>query len=125
MKQFRRADRLGELILRELSGLLQRPLAEAFPGLVTLTHVKVSDDVRYARVYFSFLGDAAQRVEIAEYLEEAAGRLRSHLGHTLHIRHAPELSFTYDDSVEHGVRMEQLFEEIKRDRERNQPNSDR
>ena len=63
----------------------------------------------------AFLGD-----RIAGYLESHSGRIRSQVGRQMHIRHIPELAFVFDPSVEEGIRIEQLLNEIKSDREKDQ-----
>ena len=119
MRQFKRSDRLAEQILRDVSTLLLHDLAEAVPGLVTFTQVQLSDDLRYARVFFSYLGTDEGRERVVDYFEREGGRIRTLIGNNLRIRHTPEFSFKFDPSVEHGLRIEQLLSEI-----RNEPKSE-
>ena len=116
MKQYRRSDRLQEQILRELATLLDQELHEHFKGLVSFTRVRLSDDLRNATVYYSYLGDMSVKDEIAEYLERETGRIRSLVGKGLRVRHIPEFIFKYDPSIEDGIRMEELFKQIENDR---------
>jgi ribosome-binding factor A len=113
MRQFKRADRLAEQILRDLSRLMENELAELGAGMVTFTHVKLSDDFRYATVYYSVLGKENDRHVIADYLEREKKHIRHILGRNLRLRHIPELTFKYDSSIEEGIRIEQLLNEIK------------
>ncbi|MEW5795455.1 MAG: 30S ribosome-binding factor RbfA [Candidatus Zixiibacteriota bacterium] len=115
MRQFKRSERLSVQMQRDIARLLESELADRVPGMVTFTHVRLSDDLRHARVYYSYLGQASDRAMIEEYLMRERGRLRSLVGRSLRIRHIPELDFKFDPSVETGVRIEQLLEEIKRD----------
>jgi len=115
MRQFKRSQRLGMQIQRDISGLLERELAERVPGLVTFTHVKLSDDLRNARVYYSYLGDPEDRARVDKYLTSERRRIRSQVGQNLHVRHVPEINFKFDPSVEEGMRIEQLLDEIKRE----------
>jgi ribosome-binding factor A len=116
MRQFKRSQRLGVQIQRDISLLLQTELAGQIPGMVTLTHVKLSDDLRYARCFYSYLGRQEDLALVDEFFLRESKHLRSLVGRNLRIRHIPELSFKYDPSVEHGARIEQLLEEINKDR---------
>jgi ribosome-binding factor A len=116
MRQFRRSDRLNELILRDISVLLDRELADIAPGLTTFTAVRLTGDLRYAKVYYSFLGDEQSHQRVEQYLQRQRRRIRSEIGKNLRIRHIPEIVFKYDPTVEEGIRLDQLFNEIKRDR---------
>jgi len=115
MRQFKRSQRLGMQIQRDISVLLESELAERIPGLVTFTHVKLSDDLRNARVYYSYLGKEDDRSRVDEYLMRERKRIRSQVGRNLHVRHIPELDFKFDPSVEEGMRIEKLLDNIKRE----------
>jgi ribosome-binding factor A len=116
VKQFKRSDRLSEQILRDVSVLLEQDLAELGAGLVTFTKVKLSDDLRYATVYYSSVGADDKRLLVKQYLDSESGRIRRDVGRQLSIRHIPEFFFKFDPSIEHSVRIEQLLNEIKNQR---------
>ncbi len=113
MKQYKRSDRLSEQILRDISVLLEQQIGELRAGLVTFTRVKLSDDLKYATVYYSSLGNDSQREIVARYLEAEKKRIRKEVGHGLSMRYIPEFSFKFDPSIENSVRIEQLLNEIK------------
>lgn len=115
MKQYKRSVRIGEQILRELAGTVSENLQERFSGLVTFTRVRVSDDLRYATVYYSYLGKETTRQALDAYFKHEAGRIRKIAGGPLQIRHIPEFRFEFDPSIEEGIRIEQLLNEIKDD----------
>ncbi len=117
MKQYKRSDRLANQILRDISELMASEMRDTFPGMVTFTHVKLSDDLRYAKVYYSYLGNEGGHERVGAYLTNEAGRIRSLVGKNLRLRYIPEFLFKFDESIEHGVRIEQLLNEIKRERE--------
>lgn len=120
MRQYKRSDRLGEQMRRDISQLLERDLAEKFRGMVTFTRVKLSDDLRYAKIYYSYLGDEENRLLVEEYFIQRNKQIRSLVGKNLSIRHIPELTFVFDPSIEEGIRIEQLLNELKReDKEEN------
>ena len=113
MRQFKRSQRLGEQIHRDISQLLEQELGEFGPGMVTFTHVRLSDDLRNARVYYSFLGKGTDRERVEQYLMREKKRIRHLLGKNLRVRHIPEIDFQFDPSTEEGVRIEQLLSEIR------------
>ncbi len=112
MDKQRRNSRLGGQILRDISTLMDGELNEKSPALVTFTQVRLSKDLRHAVVYYSVLGDETARTSIAIYLERERGRIRHLVGKNLRIRHIPEFTFKFDPSVEEGLRIEQLLNEI-------------
>ncbi len=114
MRQYKRSTRVGEQMLRDISTLMQTELSDMTQILVTFTHVRVSDDLRYATVYYSVLGQKEDdRLAIAAYLAKERKRIQHIVGRNLHIRRIPELRFKYDSSIEEGIRIEQLLNEIK------------
>ncbi len=115
MRQFKRSTRLGEQILRDLPAALSRILSERFKGMVTFTKVRLTDDLRYATVYYSFLGESTEKEKVEEYFQRESGRIRKLVGSPLRIKHIPEFSFKFDPSIEAGLRIEQLLNEVKDD----------
>jgi len=113
MRQFKRSTRVGEQILRDISALMQTEVSDQLPGMVTFTHVRVSDDLRYATVYYSVLGKDSDRETVAGYLAHEKKHIQHLIGRNLHIRRIPELTFKYDPSIEEGIRIQQLLDEIK------------
>ena len=117
MKQYKRSVRIGEQILRSLPDAIGGALEERFAGLVTFTRVRLTDDLRYCTVYYSYLGKESVRDSVEQFLHQQAGRVRKKVGGPLRIRHIPEFKFQFDPSVEEGLRIEQLLNEIKNDRQ--------
>ena len=120
MRQFKRSDRLAEQILRTISTVMETELLEWGQGMVTFTRVKMTDKLRSAEVYFSFMGTEESRETLAGYLFAQRGRIRSRVGRHLHIRHIPELTFKFDPSIEESIRLESLFNKIKDERDSDQ-----
>ena len=108
-----RPQRVGDQIRAELGDLLSRHVKDPGIGFVTVTWVKVSPDLQVARVYYTVLGDDRARRNSARALQRATPFLRREIAERLRLRRAPELAFTYDESVERGERIEQLLEEIR------------
>jgi len=104
-----RPQKLGDLIQRELSELLQRELRDPRVGMITLTGVDVSPDLSHAKVFFTIL-DKQKLDDAREGLKRAAGFLRSQLAKRIKLYTTPELRFEYDESVERGDRLSRLID---------------
>ena len=111
----KRADRVSDLIMAELSDIVRKEIRDPVIGPVTLTGVKMSSDLRIARVYFVRLGSDLNSGQAEEHLQKAAGFLKRELGKRINLRYMPELIFEYDKSFEYGSRIEKLLAEIRRD----------
>ena len=123
-KAFPRSQRIAQQIQQKLSELIRRELRDPRLGMVTLTEVRVSKDLSYAKVFFSVLG--AQPQQAQEILEAAAPMLRGPLGRALGIRHSPELRFVQDELIESGARLSALINQaVKEDTERHVDDEDK
>ena len=109
-----RAKRLGEQIQRELTDLLRRDVKDERVGNVTITAVNVSGDLRTARVYYLVFGKEGADPKVQQGLTSAAGFLRNALSKALMIRYTPTLTFELDTTIEHGVRLTQLIDSLKK-----------
>jgi len=110
----RRSDRVAEAIREEVATFLQEGVKDPrVVGLVTVTGVDVTRDLRSARIYVSILGSDDERRATFEGLESVAGHLRSRLGRSLRLRVAPELQFREDQSVSRAARIESLLAQVR------------
>ncbi|HHV64409.1 MAG TPA: 30S ribosome-binding factor RbfA [Peptococcaceae bacterium] len=107
-----RASRLAETIKIEVSKIIRENLKDPRLGFVTVTAVEVSDDLRYAKIYVSILGKEEDIRNSMEVLTGATGYFRSELGKILRLRYTPEISFKYDQSIEHGAHISKLLREV-------------
>jgi ribosome-binding factor A len=107
-----RAQKLGDLIQRELSELLQRELRDPRVGMVTITSVDVSPDFSHAKVFYTTL-NPEHVPEAGKGLQRAAGFLRSQLAKRIKLYTTPELRFEYDESVERGDRLSRLIDSTR------------
>jgi ribosome-binding factor A len=107
----RRTDRVGEAIHVLVADLLLREIKDPRIGLVTITGVRVSPDLRHARVFFSCLGDDEQRVRSLRGLRSAAGFIRGQIARQLNLRVAPEVAFEFDPSLEQAERLSRLLKD--------------
>ena len=104
-----RIGRINEEIQRELSSLmrsLKDPRLQS--GLLTITHVDTTPDLRYSRIFVSAL-DKSQEQEMMKGLKSAAGYLRRELGSALKLRYTPELQFVADDSIQQGAHILEML----------------
>ncbi len=109
----RRTERVNELVREEISDLLQREIKDPrFTGLVSVTDVSVSPDLRHARVFVSIMGSEEERRETFRALTAASHFIRKELGKRMTTRHTPELDFRLDDSLERGAHLADLMRQI-------------
>lgn len=107
---YARVDRVKEQILRELAELVRTGLKDPRAGFITLNDVEVTRDYSHATVYYTVLsGDKAAS---AEALEHAKGFLRSELSKRITVFRTPELHFQYDDSLERGMNISGLIDQV-------------
>lgn len=113
-KEYTRTDRIGEQLKRELSELISREFEDPALFGVTVAEVRVSTDLRYAKVYVSSLNLAAGLSDdfspVLEKLHGYGGRMRSILGKRLRLRTIPEFRFFEDKTMAHGASMTQLID---------------
>ena len=108
----RRTDRVSALIQRELSDIIQRELRDPRVTFCTISQVEVSTDLKYADVKVSVIGDKKQKRNSIIGLKNAAGFLRREVVQRIGLRHAPELRFELDDSVDQLMRIDRLLKQI-------------
>jgi ribosome-binding factor A len=112
--QGRRIDRIEEQLRIEISEILERESADPRVHFVTITGTKVSPDLRHARIFVSVLGGIEDRKRALQGLRAASSFVRRSLGKRLHhLKRIPELQFDYDESIEKGLRIEELLDQIK------------
>ena len=114
MIENRRIDRLGRQLKSEISTLIDTTLDDPRVKMVSVTEVRVSPDLRYARVYVSTLDKSDGQENILAGLDSARSFLRKQLSQRLpHLKRTPDLTFAYDESVETGMRVEELIQGIR------------
>jgi ribosome-binding factor A len=106
-----RMRRVNEAV-REVISQAVGDLKDPRVGFVTVTGVETSRDLRHARVFVSVLGSEAKRVKTLDGLAAAHGVLQARLARELRMKRTPQLAFEYDPTVERGVRMTQLIDEL-------------
>ena len=110
-------ERLNNLFLAELSKIIFKEIKNPIIKTVNLTAVEITSDLSFAKVYFTCMNEDKDKV-LAE-LDEAKGFLRTKLANTIDIRHTPELVFVYDNSIDYGMNIEKIIQEIHKKDEDN------
>jgi ribosome-binding factor A len=109
----KRAVRVGDQIQKGISYLLLERVKDPRVRGVTVTGIKLSNDLKRARVFFSVIGEQDQINKAQAGLDSAKGFIKREIGLRLSLRYTPEINFTYDPSLESGSHMESLFEKLK------------
>lgn len=112
MFKYKRADRVGQLLKEEVSKILLFEIKEPALGFLTITKVKMSDDLRHAKIFFSVLGDNTKVNEANDALVRLTGHVRSELGHRLSLRYVPEIKFFYDDTLAYVAHIDEIITKI-------------
>jgi ribosome-binding factor A len=109
----RRAERVGEAVREVIAELLLRDIKDPRIGMITLTTVDLTDDLRHAKVYFSSAGDDAARQRSLHGLRSAAGFIRAQVTRRLQLRYAPEITFLFDPGLEAAERLSMLLRDVR------------
>jgi ribosome-binding factor A len=120
----KRSVRVAEAIRNELSMLVLTKVRDAKLAEVSFSRVQLADDLQYARIFFTVPGDKKKQVDAEEGLHRAKGFMRSHLAKVLNMRYTPELHFEYDHQAEKVIAMENLLQEIAREKRGNDENDE-
>ncbi len=112
---FKRADKVGELIMAEMADILLKVVKDPRLHTVTITAVKVTDDLRNAKIYFVEMGRDELSEKIESALSKAKGFVRRELGHRLQLRFVPEIMFVHDKSFGYGNHIEKLLASIAKE----------
>jgi ribosome-binding factor A len=108
-----RIERVNTLIRRELSDIIQHQLRDPrLDEFVAVTEVETSADLKYAKIYVSSISGQQEETKVLAVLNAATGFLRSELAKKVRLRRTPELSFHWDNSIEHGDRILRLIDQV-------------
>ncbi len=108
-----RTRRIGRVLRKELAAIIPREVDTSTLGLVSITAVSVSKDLRHARVHVTALGAKVPQAEVVDYLNAQSATLRWALGQRAELRRTPDLVFEYDASIERGAEMSKLLDDIE------------
>ncbi len=106
-----RYDRIGEELKREIADIVKNEIKDPGMGFVSITLVEVAGDMRHAKVFYSVLGGEGERKATEASIKRAAGFIRREVASRLSLRYTPELTFIFDDSIEHGIKIAKILNE--------------
>ncbi len=120
-----RQDKVAEAIRQEASVIIHDKLKDPRLGFVTITNVEVTKDLRFAKIFFSVLGNEDSYKKTKEALNSSLGFVRKLIAQRLNLRFAPEIAFYEDRSSEYSVRIEEVLNEIREHDEEIKPGKNR
>ena len=109
---YHRTDRISEEMKREISSVIRDLKDPRVHELTSVIAVRVTKDLRYAKVFVSVLADEEKRTSAVKGLNAAAGFIRKELGARMELRYTPELTFVSDSSIEYGAHINKILNEI-------------
>ena len=106
-----RIERLESSFVREISYILMQEIKDENIKFVTITDCEITNDLSFAKVYFTVL-DNSKKIETIKALNHAKSFIRGELSKRIEMRHTPEVSFVFDESIEYGNRIENIIDKI-------------
>ncbi len=116
MRAFKRTDRVGDLVQKELAIILQAKFRDGDLPMITVSAVQLSRDLAYAKIYVSTLGTEIEIKAVVKTLNTMAPKLRYLLAQTIRIRTTPVLQFVYDSSIVEGSKLSALIDSVDPDK---------
>ncbi|MBP2031670.1 ribosome-binding factor A [Clostridium algifaecis] len=109
-----RSSRINEEMRKEISNIIRNDVKDPrITAMVSVTKVDVTKDLSYAKVFVSLYGDNKSKEETLEALKSSAGFIRREVGHKIRLRNTPEILIELDDTIEHGMHIDELLRKIK------------
>jgi ribosome-binding factor A len=113
----KRSEKVAALIHKEVSDMLVRTVKDPRVGLITITRVKVTEDCRSARIYFSVPGADDERERSIQGLRSATGYIRRELARRINLRYTPQITFEFDPSIEYSIHIGEVLQSLQKERE--------
>ena len=110
-----RIDKINEEVRRELANIIRELKDSRIPMMTSVVAVNVTNDLRYAKVYVSVMGDEKTKQRALEGLKSAAGFVHREMRKRVQLRQTPEFIFVLDNSIEHGAYINELLNKSKRE----------
>jgi len=120
-----RQDKVAEAIRQEVSVIIHDKLKDPRVGFVTITNVEINHDLRFAKIFFSVLGNEEAYKKTKQALDSSLGFIRKLISQRLNLRFAPEIAFYEDRSSEYSVRIEEVLNQIKEHNGQDKPRKSR
>lgn len=124
MRPFSRSDRVGGLIQQVLSDILRRRIKDPRLKMTTISAVKMSSDLKIAKIYYTAPAEEENRIAIAAGFKDAAGFIKRTLGREVNLRYMPELKFFLDESFDYGSNIDKLLASLKTENEHDTSSSE-
>lgn len=112
MMDYKRSDRVAELLREEISQIITQELKDPLLGMTTVTYIRLTEDLKSARVYVSILGDLKTRNRSLKALDRAKNWIRNELGHRMDLKYTPKLTFYYDKTFDYAQNIESILKKI-------------
>ncbi|MBS4031400.1 MAG: 30S ribosome-binding factor RbfA [Clostridiales bacterium] len=108
-----RAHRVAEEIKREVSDILRSEIKDPrVAGLISITDVTVTRDLRHSKIYISVFGSDEEKQQTIEALSKAVGFIRTEIGRRIRLRHTPQISFQLDQSIAYGAHINKVLRDL-------------
>ena len=110
-----RGGRINEEVKKEISNLIRDDIKDPrLTAMISVTAVKVTKDLRYAKVFVSIFGkDEEEKNNTFTALKNASGYIRKEIGHRINLRYTPQIIFELDDSIDYGMHIDSLIEKTR------------
>jgi ribosome-binding factor A len=112
-----RPERVQEALRQELSRIVQNDIKDPRLGFLTITKVELTKDLRYAKVYFSVLGESKDKYLALKGLNSAKGYIKGLLSDRIKLRFMPEIAFKIDESLEHTKEIYDILDKLKKEKD--------
>ena len=109
----KRAARVGEELLREVADVLTRKVRDPRVKAATLTGIQLSNDLKYAKIFYSFIGDGEDIKRVQAGLDSAKGFIKREIGRRVELKYIPDIVFKFDPTLRKAQDMEELFERLR------------
>jgi ribosome-binding factor A len=110
-----RPERVQEALRQEVSRIIQHEMKDPRLGFITITKVELTKDLRFARIYFSVLGEPTQKRLALKALNSAKGYIKGLIADRIKLRFVPDIAFRIDDSIEHTKKIYDILDKIKKE----------
>lgn len=120
-----RPERVQEALRQEISNIVHGELRDPRLGFITITKVELTKDLRYAKVYFSVLGEMKDKHLALKGLNNAKGYIKNLIGDRIKLRFVPEVAFVIDESLEHTKHIYDLLDQLKKEKSKEKDSDER
>jgi len=107
-----RAQKVAQLFKKEISQIIHEELRDPRIGFITITHVEITDDLRFAKIFYSILGTEKEKEETAKALKSGEGFIRKLIGQRVRLKFIPEIRFVFDSSAEQSINIQKILDKI-------------